>query len=412
MFNNFSVLSLVLTTVTAMLVSPVVRAEDPPIKQAPQLDFKQCVTKLQHQAKDQGVSQQIIQTNLATVTRDAKVIEYDRRQPEFSESFDSYFNKRVNLWRIEKGRKMLAEHKKLLLNLQHTYGVPPHYLMSFWGLETNFGTYKGKMSIIRSLVTLACDPRRSEFFTNELMLALKLAQRESLDPKTMLGSWAGAMGHTQFMPSAYMQYAVDGDGDKKVDLWNSIPDALTSAANFLNHLGWKPGFRWGREVSLTEDFGYQNSGMDNAKLLTHWGKMGVSKTNGKSIEAAQIEAALLIPGGHKGPAFLVYDNFSVIMRWNHSQFYAIAVGRLADRISGSGKLHRPPVKTPNITVGQLLALQEKLTTLGFDVGKPDGIMGPATQKGIRQYQFSKKMIADGFPDIAVFASLGIKLEAI
>ncbi|MCJ8270732.1 MAG: lytic murein transglycosylase, partial [Psychrosphaera sp.] len=358
MFNNFSVLSLVLTTVTALFVSPIVRAEDTPIeapiKQAPQLDFKQCVTKLQHQAKDQGVSQQVIETNLASVTHDAKVIEYDRRQPEFSESFDSYFNKRVNLWRIEKGRKMLAEHKKLLLNLQHTYGVPPHYLMSFWGLETNFGTYKGKMSIIRSLVTLACDPRRSEFFTKELMLALKLAQRESLDPKIMLGSWAGAMGHTQFMPSAYMQYAIDGDGDKKIDLWNSIPDALTSAANFLNHLGWKPGFRWGREVSLAEDFGYQNSGMDNAKLLTHWGKMGVSKTNGKSIEAAQIEAALLIPGGHKGPAFLVYDNFSVIMRWNHSQFYAIAVGRLADRISGSGKLHRPPVKPPNISVGQLL----------------------------------------------------------
>jgi membrane-bound lytic murein transglycosylase B len=281
--------------------------------------------------------------------------------------------------------------------------------MSFWGLETNFGQYKGKMSTIRSLVTLACDKRRSQFFTEELMLALKLAEREDLDPKLMVGSWAGAMGHTQFMPSAYMKYAVDGDGDNKIDLWHSVPDALTSAANFLQHLGWQRGYRWGREVSLKEDFGYHNSGMDNAGPLAKWGKLGVNKTNGKAIGKADIEAALIVPAGHKGPAFLVYDNFEVIMRWNRSQFYAIAVGRLADRISGAGELHQPPVDTPNLTNTQLLSLQQKLTSLGFDVGKPDGIMGPATQKGIRDFQFSKKMVADGFPHTDVFAALGINL---
>jgi membrane-bound lytic murein transglycosylase B len=406
----FTVTSLLSKPLVALLFLAVPWVNAQEAVEPEQVTFEQCVVNLQQQAKSEGVSEPIITATLSTVTRNEKVIEYDRRQPEFSESFSSYFNKRVNQWRVDKGRKMLVEHKKLLLNLQQTYGVPPQYLISFWGLETNFGSYKGKMSIIRSLVTLACDPRRSEFFTTELMLALKLAQREGLDPKTMLGSWAGAMGHTQFMPSAYTQYAIDGDGDRKVDLWNSIPDALTSAANFLQNLGWKRGFRWGREVSLAKDFGYQNSGMDNAKPMKSWHKFGVTKTNGKAIAKADIEAALLVPAGHKGPAFLVYDNFSVIMRWNRSQFYAIAVGRLAERISGAKALHRPPVNTPNLTLAQLMSLQQKLTSLGFDVGKPDGIMGPATRKGIRDFQFAHKMIADGFPNSTVFSALGISLD--
>lgn len=371
--------------------------------------FAQCVNELQLQAQSQGINPTVISKHLGHISHNIKVIEFDRRQPEFSESFANYFNKRVNTWRISKGQQMLKQHQKLLLNLQATYGIPPQYLMAFWGLETNFGSYKGKMSIIRSLVTLACDQRRRDFFTKELMLALKLAEREDLNSDTMLGSWAGAMGHTQFMPSAYMRYAVDGDGDGKINLWDSIPDALTSAANFLKNLGWKSGFRWGREVSLADNFQYQHSGINSAKPINRWGEIGVTKTNGKPIANADIEAALLVPAGHKGPAFLVYDNFSVIMRWNHSQFYAIAVGRLADRISGAGQLHRPAVKTPNLTATQMLSLQQKLIALGFDVGKPDGIMGPATQKGLREYQYSQKMVADGFPDSTVFNKLGISI---
>ena len=371
--------------------------------------FQQCLANLKQQAKNQQISETVIKQNLDEVTFDHKVIEYDRRQPEFSESFSSYYNKRVNKWRIDQGRQMLLKHKTLLLQLQQTYGIPAHYLMSFWGLETNFGRYKGKMSIIRSLTTLACDPRRSDFFTQELMLALKLAQREKLNSQQMLGSWAGAMGHTQFMPSAYTKYALDGDGDNKIDLWHSVPDALTSAANFLNQLGWQQGFRWGREVALPANFGYQNSGTDNAGPLSKWHNLGVTQTDQKAIGKADMEAALIVPSGHHGPAFLVYDNFEVIMRWNRSIFYAIAVGRLADRISGAGKLHKPPIQSPNLTRIQLQSLQQKLIDLGFNVGKPDGIMGPATQKGIRDFQFSKQMIADGFPSQDVFAALGVPL---
>ncbi|MFT4926401.1 MAG: membrane-bound lytic murein transglycosylase B [Phenylobacterium sp.] len=397
---------------THLLLCQTVNAQEPvnaDKTMANSQPFEQCLAKLQHQAKSEGVSEQVINSTLVGIEHDPRVIEYDQRQPEFSESFANYFNKRVNAWRIDKGRQMLAKYKPLLDTLVTKYGVPAHYLMAFWGLETNFGTYKGKMSVIRSLLTLACDPRRSEFFTTELMLALKIVQKERLDPNHMLGSWAGAMGHTQFMPFSYTLYAIDGDGDAKVDLFNSIPDALTSAANFLHHLGWQTGFRWGREVKLAEDFAWHNSGMDNIKGLTQWREMGVKQTNDKAIGAADIQAALLVPAGHTGPAFLVYDNFSVIMKWNRSEYYAIAVGRLADRISGSGKLFRPPPKTPNLNIDHLQSLQQKLNDLGFDVGKADGILGPATHKGIRDFQHSRKMIADGFPAATVFSALGIEL---
>ena len=384
-------------------------AQSPSAFSFEQEKFEQCKAALGQQAEEQGITNQQILLSLSQVQHDSKVIEYDRRQPEFSESFGSYFNKRVNHWRVDKGRKMLAEHRELLAKLQQTYGIPPQYLIAFWGLETNFGSYKGKMSVLRSLVTLACDQRRQAFFTGELITALKLAQREQLVPEQMLGSWAGAMGHTQFMPSAYMNYAVDGNGDGKVDLWDSVEDALTSAANFLHHLGWKPGFRWGREVMLDEGFAYQHSGMGKAQALKQWRELGVAKTDGNAIDKLDLKASLVVPAGHRGPAFLVYDNFSVIMRWNNSEFYALAVGHLADRISGAGKLHQPPVKTANLTLAQLLSLQQKLTELGFDVGKADGILGPATKKGIRDFQFSRKMIADGFPHQNLFESLDIKL---
>ncbi|MFT5162040.1 MAG: membrane-bound lytic murein transglycosylase B [Alteromonadaceae bacterium] len=373
--------------------------------------FKQCLSRLQRLAVNNGVNQQIVKQNLASVTHDEKVIEFDRRQPEFSESFANYFTKRVNQWRLDKGRQMQVKYRQLLNSLQQKYGVPPHYLMAFWGIETNFGTYKGKMSTIRSLATLACDPRRSAFFTTELMLALKLIETQHLEGNKMLGSWAGAMGHTQFMPSAYSKYAVDGDGDGKINLFDSIPDALSSAANFLHQLGWQTGFRWGREVSLEQDFDYHNSGMDKPKTLQQWHQLGVTNTNASPLSQPDISAALIVPSGHKGPAFLVYENFSVIMRWNHSEFYALAVAHLADRIAGGGKLKRPVVAgSINLSIGQLQTLQHKLNGLGFTVGKADGIMGPATKRGIRDFQYSRKMIADGFPDNSVFSALGIKLD--
>lgn len=372
--------------------------------------FQTCKAELQTEARQAGVKENTVTQVLGNSKLTSRVIKYDRNQPEFVQTFPNYFGKRVTQWRINKGRELYQEHNALLTKLTQKYGVPAHYLIAFWGLETNFGSYKGKMPIIDSLATLACDPRRSKFFAKELIQALLLIDRENIEVDQMVGSWAGAMGHTQFMPSAYMRYAVDGDNDGKADLWNSVPDALTSAANFLSHLGWKTGFRWGREVALPDDFNYQLSGKDQQYPLDFWSEKGVTKTNGNPFGSAELEASLLVPAGHQGPAFMVYDNFDVIMKWNRSEFYAIAVGHLADRIAGSTQLSKPLPDLPAFTLDQLKQLQTNLNQLGFDVGNPDGIMGPATRKGIRDFQASINLTADGFPNSDVIDALKLAME--
>lgn len=364
--------------------------------------FGQCKIVFSEKARESGVSEQTITNALNTAKLQSKVIKYDRNQPEFVRTFPDYFTKRVTDWRITRGRALLKKHSVLLNSLSKKYGIPAHYLVSFWGLETNFGQYKGKMPIIASLATLACDKRRSAFFTKELILALQLIDRESIDPNAMLGSWAGAMGHTQFMPSAYMQYAVDGDNDGKIDLWNSIPDAMTSAAHFLKGLGWTPGYRWGREVKLPKEFDYNLVGRSTRKSLNEWRKLGITKPNNGSLGSADIKASVLLPTGHQGPAFLVYDNFGVIMKWNFSEFYAISVGYLADQLIGGPQLQQALPDLPNYTIEEMRVLQVNLNTLGFDVGDADGILGPATRKGIQGFQAVNKLIADGFPTPALF----------
>ncbi len=370
-------------------------------------DFAQCVTQLKVTAKAQGLSQDTIDNTLANVKYVSRVIELDKKQPEFSQTFDNYFSKRVTDWRVEQGRKMLNQHRELLNRLHKEYGVPPQYLMAFWGLETNFGSYKGKMPVLDSLATLACDPRRSQYFTGELMQALKLKEANGFSSSDMVGSWAGAMGHTQFMPSAYAKYAIDGDGDGKVDLWNSTEDALTSAANFLQHLGWVRNERWGREVNLPDDFDYQLVGQSKKQPLTHWAESGIRQANGQPLSTPDMQAKLYLPAGYTGPAFLGYDNFNVIMRWNRSEFYAIAVGHLADRINGGVTLVTPPPQQDNLRRARVKQLQVKLNELGFDVGKPDGVLGSKSRAGLQAYQLSAGMVPDGFPSEATFKALGV-----
>ncbi|APD84911.1 lytic transglycosylase [Alteromonas sp. Mex14] len=372
--------------------------------------FASCTAALADKAKQEGVSQQIIDDVFPRLIHQDRVIELDRSQPEFVQTFPGYFSKRVTDWRTEKGKEMYAKHEKLLHELSDKYGVPPHYLLAFWGLETNFGSYKGKMPVLDSLATLACDKRRSKYFTQEFLVAVKLMEREKLQKEDMIGSWAGAMGHTQFMPSAYTHYAIDGDGDGQINLWASEEDALSSAANFLASLGWERSFRWGREVQLPENFDYQESGYKNRKPLSEWNTQGVKKADGSELGEGDTTAYVIVPAGHNGPAFIAYQNFRVIMRWNNSEFYAIAVGVLADRISGAAGIKATLPDLPAYNRKDIIALQSKLNDLGFDVGKPDGIIGPATREGIRNYQISNNMIADGFPGLEVMAALDISIE--
>lgn len=360
------------------------------------VNFAQCLINKKTEAINAGVSQTRADTEFGNFTFIARVIELDRSQPEFISTFSSYYSKRVNDWRIDKGREKYAQYREFLKGLTAKYGIPGHYLISFWGLETNYGGYKGKMSTLDSLATLACDKRRSKFFSNELFLALKLMDSQELTRQGMQGSWAGAMGHTQFMPSTYTSYAIDGDGDGKIDLWESEKDALASGAHFLYKLGWQPGLRWGREVKLPVKFDYQLAN-NEVKTIAQWKTYGILQGNGTSLPNSDIESRLRVPAGHEGPAFLTYANFRTIMRWNNSEFYAIAVGQLANQIAGGVGLHNPLPDLPSFKISDIAKLQEKLNSLGFDVGGADGIMGPATREGIRQFQSNNGLVADGFP---------------
>ena len=374
-------------------------------------DFGTCIADFQEEARDLSISEQVVENVVGNLQEQVRVIELDKSQPEFVQTFAHYLNLRVSETRIERGRALYQEHRAFLDELTAEYGVPGQYLVAFWGLETNFGSYLGTMPTLDSLATLACDPRRSTFFTSELMVALQLLERESLSPEEMQGSWAGAMGHTQFMPSSYWQYAVDGDGDGQINLWASEKDALASGANFLQSLGWKAQERWGREVSLPSDFSFLETGLRQPAALATWAARGVIQTNGNALPAEDMEGAVLVPAGHVGPAFLVYDNFSVIMKWNRSESYAISVGHLADRIAGSGALASPPpLDQLALNRAQLQELQQALLDRGYDPGEADGIMGPATRSALSLFQGDQGLIADGFPSRETLDSLGLALS--
>ncbi len=389
---------------TSLLAIPVAQAN-------PADDFNQCVADLKTKAVSAGVSEKVAEDVLSQVSYLDRVIELDRKQPEFTTTFADYLNRRVNTSRIEQGRKLLQEHGELLSRVSEQTGVPPAYLLSFWGLETNYGSYFGKMSVPSSLATLACDPRRSRYFTGELIAALQIIEEGAIAPESMEGSWAGAMGHVQFMPSIFLRYAVDADGDGRRDLWNSLPDALMSAGNFLNNLGWDSDYRWGREVILPSGFDYAHAS-GKKRPLAEWNKMGITDVFGQPLTGEDIAAALVVPAGHRGPAFLAYHNFNIIMGWNRSEFYAIAVGHLADRIAGAGGLKNPPPEdTPALSRDTIQQLQATLTDQGFQPGTPDGIMGPATRNAIRNFQSANKLTADGYPDKTLLDALGVMAEA-
>jgi len=391
-----------------VLAHPLAYAQTLPMMT--EAEFSQCIARLDDQAKTAGISQTTLANSLAKAKFNPRIIELDRQQPEFTTTFADYFNRRVTDQRIKQGRMLLEKHGDLLQRVSQKYQVPAPYLVAFWGLETNYGSFFGKMSVVDSLAILACDPRRSEFFTTELINALRILDEGAIAPEKMEGSWAGAMGHVQFMPSAFLRHAVDFDGDNKRDLWNSIPDAMASAANFLQSLGWQASERWGREVKLPEGFSYVDAGLNNKKPLAEWAKLGIRRADNGPLPIADMDASLLIPAGHQGPAFLVYDNFNVIMRWNRSEFYALAVGHLADRIAGAGGLLQPPsADAPRMSRDQVMALQTQLNEKGFDAGTPDGIFGPGTRRALSQFQHQQGMVADGFADADTLARLGVDL---
>ena len=368
--------------------------------------FSECIARIGSQARADGISDKTVQQVLSKLRYIQRVIELDRRQPEFTQTFANYFNTRINDERIQRGRELLSKHHALLNQIQQETGVPAQYLVSFWGLETSYGGHFGDWYVPDSLATLACDARRSTFFTQELVNAMRILDAGDISPDRMIGSWAGAMGHMQFMPSTFLRYAKDMDGDGRRDLWNSIPDAMGSAANFLQQLGWIPGLAWGREVRLPPSFDYSLAGRDQMLSQAEWANLGITAASGAALAPTEQKAALIVPAGHQGPAFLVTKNFYIIMRWNRSEFYALSVGHLADRIAGAGALQRTPqVDSIKITREQVRQLQMDLSALGIDAGEADGVLGSLTRQAISRFQQKTQRIADGHLDAALLLAI-------
>lgn len=369
--------------------------------------FGTCVQELRAQAAAQTLPAEAITAVFNAVEELPRVVSADRAQAEFIQSFGTYYERRVTTTRVNRGRAYLEEHADLLRRVRARTGVPAQYLIALWGLETNFGQYFGKLSIPSALTTLACDGRRGEFFRSQLFAVISLVGEGHMQVGQLRGSWAGAMGHMQFMPTTFLDHAVDADGDGRKDLYGSLADALTSGGAYLKSAGWESGYRWGREVILPEGFDYTQTGLHNWQPLSHWSDQGITDTFGKPLADIDYKAAILLPSGHTGPIFAVYPNFNVIMAWNRSTHYALSVGRLADRVAGAGRLRRtlPTDATLAISPDALKSIQEGLNERGFDAGKVDGILGSGTQRAIQRFEASEGLLADGFPDQKVLEAL-------
>jgi membrane-bound lytic murein transglycosylase B len=372
----------------------------------PRPSFDSWLEGLRHEAREQGISPETLDAALAAVRPMERVIELDRRQPEFTQTFWDYLDKRVTPERVARGRELLEAHGALLRSVSARYGVQPHYLVAFWGLETNYGGHLGDFPVIDALATLAYDGRRASFFRAQLLDALRILDAGHVSPSRMKGSWAGAMGQLQFIPSTFVRYAVDGDGDGHKDLWNTLPDVFASGANFLAGLGWNGDERWGREVRLPADFDWELAQPDLKKPLAAWAALGVRQVSGAPLPQADMRAALILPQGHAGPAFLVYDNFNAILGWNRSINYAIAVGHLADRLTGLGPLSTGRgADNRSLSRDQTLEIQKRLAALGYDAGEPDGVVGPQTRATVRAYQKARGLEADGYPSVPLLEGL-------
>lgn len=379
-----------------------------PQKPAPAPDpaFAAWVAELRKEALGQGISDATLDSALTGITPIERIIELDRRQPEFTQTFWRYLDLRVNEKRITRGKALLAQHADLLKAVEEKYQVQPRFLVSFWGLESNFGDHFGGYPVVQAVATLAYDPRRSRFFRSQLLDALRILDRGDITAGKMRGSWAGAMGHLQFIPSTFVRYAVDEDGDGRRDIWNSLPDVFGSAANYLSRIGWRGGETWGREVRLPEDFDVQLASLRIKKSIGEWQALGVRTMDGNPLPEKDIAGSIVLPQGHQGPAFIVYNNFRRILNWNRSILYAVSVGHLADRLVGQGPLQsvRPASETP-LSRDMIREMQELLAARGYDVGTPDGVVGPMTRAALRAFQKAIKLPPDGFPTIDLLTRL-------
>ena len=359
-------------------------------------EFAQWLAGVRQEAIAQGISAAAIDPVLSQVRYDPSVVERDQSQPEFVSTFWSYIGRAVTEDRVLRGRAALQQYAGVLSQIEQRYGVPRHYIVAFWAVESNFGEIQGSFPVIQSIATRAYERRARGGFRAQLIDALRMVAN-GVPSNRMTGSWAGAMGQPQFMPSAFLTFAVDFDGNGFPNIWDSEPDVFASIANYLAGSGWQRDQLWGREVILPPNFDWQLTGRDTELSLAQWQQLGVRRVGGSNLPVGDFAASIVLPAGHQGPAFLVYDNFDAILAYNRAEFYALTIGHLADRLAGRPGLSRTaPANDRALRYEEIREIQQRLNALGFDAGPVDGIPGGQTARAVRAFQSRIGVPADGF----------------
>ena len=367
--------------------------------------FSRWMADFKTEAAAAGISSRTISTALRGIQFAPNIIKNDRRQGVFNQSFLKFSGRMVAQYRLDTGRKKLKQLAKTFKAIEKKYGVPGPVITAFWGLETDFGANIGKDPILKSLATLAYDCRRPELFRAQLLDALRIIDRGDLRANQMIGAWAGEMGQTQFMASDYYHRAVDFDGDGRVDLMRSTPDALASSAALLASFGWKRGEPWLEEVRVPRDLNWAQADLAIKHPRSAWAKSGVTRANGKPLRKGDAPAALLLPMGRNGPAFLAYRNFDLYLEWNQSFIYALTAGYFATRLDGAGKVRSGNAAVTHLQSNQIKALQKRLISMGHDVGGADGTIGAKTRAAVKKVQLKLGLPADSYPTAKLLQAL-------
>ena len=370
--------------------------------------FSAFVRDFRDTALHAGIAPATYDASMANLHRNVDVEQANLQQPEFVKQVWSYLDTAVSDDRVSHGRQMVTAYAATLAADDQRFGVPREILVAIWGMESNYGTAMGNFNMFEALATLAYDGPRTDYARKELIDALKMEEQEKLAPSEMLSSWAGAFGQTQFVPSAFLAHAVDGDGDGKRDLWHSPPDALASTASLLADAGWERGNLCEYEVTLPADFDYSLADGDTARPVAQWKKLGVTKVTGAALSKSEEPAAIYLPAGARGPAFLVFDNFKTVLKYNNAASYALGVCLLADRIAGGGQIVAAwPRDEVALTQEDRIAFQTDLKALGYDIGDIDGVLGHKARAALRAYQKAHGLPADGFPTQAILGRIGM-----
>jgi lytic murein transglycosylase len=398
----------------AASANPIVRMSTPvpdePVDQS--AAFKAWLGQFRAEAQGMGISAETLDRALSGIRLNARVVELNENQPEFSRAVWDYLDSAVSSSRVERGREHLQKNRTALGRAEDKHGVPSSIITAIWSLESNFGNNMGSFNVIEALATLAFEGRRATFGREQLIAALRIIQSGDIEPRRMVGSWAGAMGQTQFIPTAFLQYAEDGNGDGRRDLWESKQDVFNSTANYLSSKGWQQDAPCFDEVQLPAEFDHAHADISIEKSVRQWASLGVTRLNGHGLVGRtglnpDAMAAVILPGGYKGPAFIAYPNFKAVLAYNNAISYALAICQLSRRFEGGATFQTdwPRGETPILSRTDRLELQMRLNRSGFDVGEPDGVIGKKSREAIRAFQKKIGVPADGFATVALLVRL-------